>query len=114
MNQSRRGVSDVEKLRLLPAPQTADAHDGEVFGCVFAPDGETAVSAGWDGHLRLWDVTSGEPTSSVRVAAKPLSCCGFTPDSTQLIAGSMEGLLSFWNRPELTKAKQFLAHTRPI
>jgi WD40 repeat protein len=113
-NHSAHKELAVGKLRLLQAPQASEIHNGDIFGCAFAPDGQSLLTAGWDGHLRLWDVASGESTGFVQVATKPLSCCGYSPDGTQLVAGSMEGVLSFWSASQLTKARQFMAHTRPI
>src|SRR5207244_4212512 len=50
----------------------------------------------------------------VKVGPKPLSCCAFTPDGTNWLAGTMEGVLSFWNASELAKSMEFMAHTRPV
>jgi WD40 repeat protein len=100
-------------LRLRPAP-TGDGHTGEIFSCAYSPDGSAVLTAGWDGHLRLWDATSGEPMAFVKVGPKPLSCCAFTPDGQQWIAGSMDGVLSFWDAANLQKSTEFLAHTRPV
>ena len=101
-------------LRLLQAPKTGDCHTGEIFSCAYAPDGQTVLSAGWDGHLRLWDTTEGEALAYVKVGAKPLSCCAFSPDGKDWLAGSMEGILSVWDAAQLSKSKEFMAHTRPV
>jgi WD40 repeat protein len=72
------------------------------------------LSAAWDGHLRLWDVASGEALVFLKVGPKPLSSCAFTPDGKSWIAGSMEGILSFWDAAQLIKCSEFMGHTRPI
>jgi WD40 repeat protein len=76
---SVRGVQ-VATLRLQAAPQTTEGHTGEIYSCAFAPDGTTVLSAGWDGHLRLWDTVSSEALAFVKVGPKPLSCCAVAPD----------------------------------
>ena len=72
------------------------------------------LSAGWDGHLRLWDAATGEATAFVQVGPKPLSACTFTPDGTKWLAGSMDGVISFWDAGHLEKVGEFLGHTRPV
>ncbi len=101
-------------FQLVPSLQTGDAHAGEIFSCAYSPDGATVLSAGWDGHLRLWDVATGEALAFVAAGPKPLSCCAFTPDGKNWLAGSMEGMLSFWDAAQLTRDFEFLAHTRPV
>jgi WD40 repeat protein len=100
-------------LRLLDAPP-GQGHAGEVFAVAYSSDGAFALSGGWDGHLRLWETTSGTLASSLEVSRKPLSACAFSPDDQQWLAGSMEGLLSAWDAAGYQAQYNFLAHTRPI
>ena len=83
-------------LRLTPAPES-EKHEGEVFSCCYTPDGAFVLSAGWDGHLRLWEVSSGAHLTALKVGNKPLSACAVSPDGKRWVAGTMEGLLSFWD-----------------
>jgi WD40 repeat protein len=72
------------------------------------------LSAGWDGHLRLWDVATGQSLIALRASVKPLSSCAFTPNGKLWVSGSMEGILSFWDSVSHQCLLTFLAHTRPI
>jgi WD40 repeat protein len=100
-------------LRLLP-PSGGKGHQGEVFGCTFAPDGAFVLSAGWDGHLRLWDVSSGLPITALKAGPKPLSACAVAPAGRHWLSGSMEGLLSVWDAVSHQSQQNFVAHIRPI
>ena len=40
--------------------ETLQGHTGEVRSAGFSPDGTKAISASWDGAVRLWDVATGE------------------------------------------------------
>lgn len=92
----------------------AEPHKGEVYGCTFTPDGSFVLSAGWDGQLRLWDISTGEIRLSLPASPKPLACCACSPDGQQWLAGSMEGMLSLWDGVSQQSLYSFIAHTRPI
>src|SRR5262245_45757265 len=85
-SQSSEGAV-VTTLRLVHALES-EKHDGEAFACTYSPDGGFVVSAGWDGHLRLWEVSSGTHLSSLRAGMKPLSACTTTPDGKRWVAGT--------------------------
>jgi WD40 repeat protein len=103
----------VATLRLVPPPQT-DKHEGEVFSCTFTPDSGFVLSAGWDGHLRLWEASTGTHLTALLAGPKPLSACAVTPDGSKWVAGSLEGLLSFWDAHSHALLTQFAGHTRPV
>src|SRR5581483_12291532 len=75
----------VPTLRLTPAPES-EKHEGEVFSCCYTPDGAFVLSAGWDGHLRLWEVSSGAHLTALKVGNKPLSACAVSPDGKRWVA----------------------------
>src|SRR5436309_8261024 len=104
---------NVGTLRLLDST-TPEHHNGEVFSCVYTPDGAFVLSGGWDGFLRLWDAETGAARVSLAASPKPLSCCACSPDGRQWLSGSMEGLLSLWDGVSQQSLMSFLAHTRPI
>jgi WD40 repeat protein len=98
----------------MAASPQKEKHNGEALACAYAPAGDFVLSAGWDGHLRLWETSSGASLASVRVAPKPLSACAVTPDGRQWVAGSMEGLLTFWDAQTHTLLSKYAGHTRPV
>jgi WD40 repeat protein len=108
-----RGVV-VQQLRLLTGAPKTGGHDGEVLACAFTPDGRFVLSAGWDGHLRLWEAAKGAPVSALAVGPRPLSACAVTPDGQHWLSGSMDGMLGRWDALTHQRVSLFLAHTRPI
>jgi WD40 repeat protein len=98
----------------MAASPPMEKHDGEALACAYTSDGALVLSAGWDGHLRLWEASSGASLTSVRVSPKPLSACAVTPDGRQWVAGSMEGLLTFWDAHTHKLLTQYAGHTRPV
>jgi hypothetical protein len=104
----------VGTLRILDDRVVSDRHDGEIFGCAYTPDGSALLTAGWDGHLRFWNVATGDAIAALKASGKPLSTCGFTPDGKNWLSGSMEGLLGLWNAETRESLINFVAHSRPI
>jgi WD40 repeat protein len=52
--------------------------------------------------------------TTLKVGTKPLSACAVSPDGKEWIAGTLEGLLTFWDATSHQLLAQFVAHTRPI
>jgi WD40 repeat protein len=100
-------------LRLAPGGLAA-GHEGEVTCCEYTPDGQFLLSGGWDGHLRLWETSSGGQLSSLRVGPKAISACAVAPDAKAWWAGSMEGTLGAWDAVTHQAKFSALAHIRPI
>lgn len=100
-------------LQLLPMDPGPSSHGGEVFSCAYSPDGAFVLSAGWDGHLRLWETRNGAHLSAISVGSKPLSSCGFSLDGKQWLSGALDGMLTFWDPMTQQPLSTFLAHTRP-
>jgi WD40 repeat protein len=101
-------------LQLLPVNPGTENHGGEVYGCAYSPDGAFVLSAGWDGHLRLWETASGNHVSALCAGSKPLSACQISADGKQWLAGSLDGMLTFWDPMSRRPLSTFLAHTRPL
>src|SRR5262245_55823646 len=90
------GDEIVPSVRLLADGPNGGGHSGEVLSCRFTPDGMFVLSVGWDGHRRLWDAENSAQITAFRVSEKPVSACGVSPDGRQWLAGTLDGLLSFW------------------
>jgi WD40 repeat protein len=104
----------VPNLRLLTSGPGSGGHGGEVFCCAFTHDDNYVLSGGWDGHLRLWESSSGIQAAAFRASHKPISACASSPDGRHLVSGCLEGFLTRWDAATHQPAAKLLAHVRPI
>jgi eukaryotic-like serine/threonine-protein kinase len=68
-------------------------HTDEIFGMVYSPDSRTLATSGWDGVVKLWHVSSGEPLLTFHSIWRQVWSVAFSPDNTQMTftAGTQVG-----------------------
>lgn len=72
-------------------------HSGPVCSLDFQTSGGTLASASWDGTVKLWDLYKGNvPTESLQHTSDVV-CVAYRPDGKEVCAGTIGGLLSFWD-----------------
>jgi WD40 repeat protein len=104
----------VPQLRLMTGGPNAGGHGSEVCSLAFTPDGGFVLSGGWDGQLRLWEVSTGAQVTALCASAKAISACAVAPDGRQWLAGALDGMLSSWDPATHRQLAVVLAHTRPV
>lgn len=72
-------------------------HSGPVCSLDFQSSGGMLASASWDGSVRLWDLYKGNvPTENLQHNSDVV-CVAYRPDGKEICAGTIGGLLSFWD-----------------
>jgi len=102
------------QLRLTTAGPHIAGHGAEVFAVAFAPDGSLVLSGGWDGYLRLWEVSSGAQVGVLQASPKAISACAVSPDGKQWLSGALDGMLTGWDPATHRQLSTTVAHTRPV
>jgi WD40 repeat protein len=76
-----------------------DAHGKHAQRAVFTADGETLVTCGQDGCIRLWKVPSFAPDGAFEGHAASVNTLSFSADGSLLASGSSDGTVRIWSFP---------------
>jgi len=72
-------------------------HAHFVEDVVISSDGQYALSASWDGSLRLWDLSTGQTTKRFLGHKKDVLSVAFSADNRQIVSGSRDKSIKLWN-----------------
>ena len=91
-------------------PRLCGPLSGGIRRVVFSPDSKRLVSAGFDGHVRVWDLATGKPHCAFRADSGTVYGLAISPDGKTIATAAREGL-RLWDardgrplvRPEMSK-----------
>src|SRR5262249_14132121 len=78
------------------------------------PDGLTLATAGDDGAVKLWDLSSGREKEQLLKRLVPVIGVAFSPDGKVLAAGLGDGTVRWWDLPSGRERPSFRADAERI
>ncbi|NET49135.1 MAG: TIR domain-containing protein, partial [Merismopedia sp. SIO2A8] len=70
---------------------------GNIASVAFSPDGQTLVSGGNDGTVRLWDIQGNPIGEPLEGHQKWVTSVAFSPDGQTLVSGGDDGTVRLWD-----------------
>ncbi|WP_426531805.1 hypothetical protein [Bradyrhizobium sp. McL0615] len=97
----------------------AKAHNGSVVAIAFSPNGDSALTASYDGTMALWDVDRAsrtlKPPSVSRPHTNKVTAAKFSPNGDLILTASADGTVKVWKKWDLSKEFYKLApFHRPV
>jgi WD40 repeat protein len=88
-------------------------HTHWVTAVTFSEDGQRALSASWDGTVRLWDVSGAAELCRFTHPGK-VETAVFSPDGRQVLTGGHDGIMRLWDIASGDEVLQVQSHTAQI
>lgn len=79
------------KRQLRSSHRVLKGHEGGVHDLEYTPDGRHLATAGFDGTIRVWDISTGDPVRIFRPGPPTMTSVAFSPDGTCLAASQGTG-----------------------
>jgi WD40 repeat protein len=111
---SRAQVAVLGSRRLAVLVPHLVPQAGEVYSVAFSPDGRRLASAGGDGTVRIWDVTSHVRIAVLAGHPGEVYSVAFSPDGRLLASAGDDHAVRLWEVATGTQAAVFSGHVCPV
>jgi WD40 repeat protein len=78
---------------------------GGVSAVVITPDGHKAITSGWDGMVRVWNLVTGHEERAISAHIEAVGALAITPDGKRIISAADDRLIRVW---DLVSGEQLL------
>jgi len=95
-----------------PELLSVQADKNSVFGVAVGPDGRTVVSAGYDGNLKLWDLSTGTLIRAFPTNHGLALCVAFSKDGKKILSGGADGTATLWDAETGNKIRDLVGANR--
>lgn len=89
-------------------------HGSADIGITWSPDNQHLASAGNDGVVRIWDVSTQEQTGAFRGHTGRVTGVAWSPDGQRIVSTDMDGVALVWDPANGRQTARFNSHTRAV
>jgi serine/threonine protein kinase len=82
---------------LPPPARIVRAHKDRVSGLAYSWDGARAVTASWDGTIKIWNTETWSERRAITAAPGRVCSVAFAPDGSQILTGNGDGTATVWD-----------------
>lgn len=106
---SARGTGALVNTAQLGMPPRHEPPGG-VSSVVITPDGQKAITAGWDGMLRVWNLATGREERAIPAHIEAIGALAITPDGRRIISAADDRLIRVWDLASGEQQLEFTGH----
>nr|WP_310834211.1 serine/threonine-protein kinase [Aetokthonos hydrillicola] len=94
--------------------KTLSAHSKIVTSVAISPDGKTLASGSWDTTLRLWDLSTGKLSDTLKGNIGQLNNVAISSDGNTVASGSSQNIIKLWNLVTKQELGIIQGHNRDV
>ena len=89
-------------------------HSRQITSVALSHEGAYALSAGWDGTVRLWEMATGRLLRTCYGYGGPVWAVAFSPDGAGALSGSSDQKIRLWDLATNKVIRTFEGHTGSV